>query len=473
MKKTKEHLSYMLYALSIGLFVSVLWAVPVVAAQCDYYASPTGGGDGLSPSTPFRVSDFWAVAAPGKTLCLLDGEYTGGNSMIIPGRLKGTSGMPITIRALNDGGATINGQNINNTVYLRGNDYFTIEGINAHNSISSVFDVGISNNVIIRRACGWDAADLNTNIFSVLGRSAYSLFEDCAGWGICRKVYQLFGGADYVTLRRCWGRWEGSHVVGPKETYTLAYNNRHALFENCIGTWSGERMKETYYLGDYYGGYWLVNGKPVKYNNYEVAQPYAIFGMDEITDDYSMDKNLNSSMLGCLAYTLPTDRFNSANVMMFLTKVDSVNLADLVAVRPQDGTVKPFYFSSLNGGHATNLHASRLTSIGGNNDDYFDPDWVKTNVVHAASIAALGSSPYDGSQGANLCYRYVNGVLTNKPLWPWPMNERIKNAMIQSGRTPVDVTQTVESLLGPISVKCISPATPPSQPNTPLNLRVH
>ena len=34
-------------------------------------------------------------------------------------------------------------------------------------------------------------------------------------------------------------------------TYTLAYNNYNMTCENCIGTWSGERMKQTYTLLDY------------------------------------------------------------------------------------------------------------------------------------------------------------------------------------------------------------------------------
>src|SRR5688572_30442984 len=71
---------------------------------CDYYASPTGTGNGLSSSTPFRISKFWSVAAPGKTLCLLDGTYTGADSMINPpDNLNGTANAPITVRALNDG----------------------------------------------------------------------------------------------------------------------------------------------------------------------------------------------------------------------------------------------------------------------------------------------------------------------------------------------------------------------------------
>jgi hypothetical protein len=78
---------------------------------CDYYASPTGTGDGLSQAKPFKISKFWAVATLGKTLCLLDGTYTGSDSMIDPpDNLSGTSKNPITIRALNDGRTVINGE---------------------------------------------------------------------------------------------------------------------------------------------------------------------------------------------------------------------------------------------------------------------------------------------------------------------------------------------------------------------------
>ena len=27
--------------------------------------------------------------------------------------------------------------------------------------------------------------------------------------------------------------------------------------------------------------------------------------------------------------------------------------------------------------------------------------------------------------GANILYEYMNGILTNQPLWPWPMEDRI------------------------------------------------
>jgi hypothetical protein len=39
-----------------------------------------GTGDGLSQAKPFKISQFWSVADPGKILCLLDGTYRGSDS---------------------------------------------------------------------------------------------------------------------------------------------------------------------------------------------------------------------------------------------------------------------------------------------------------------------------------------------------------------------------------------------------------
>ncbi len=45
--------------------------------------------------------------------------------------------------------------------------------------------------------------------------------------------------------------------------------------------------------------------------------------------------------------------------------------------------------------------------------------------------------------------RYKDGVLTDEYLWPWPMNQRIIDAMVLAGyNDPVDLTRTVFELAG-------------------------
>ena len=69
----------------------------------------------------------------------------------------------------------------------------------------------------------------------------------------------------------------------------------------------------------------------------------------------------------------------------------------------------------------------------------------------AAAIGA-GVSMWDRVPG--LCKRYVNRTLTSQGLWPWPMNQRTKDALVASGRAAVDVTATMESLFGSIPAAC-------------------
>jgi hypothetical protein len=446
------------------------------AASCTHYASPTGTGNGSSASQPFKSANFWSVAQPGHTLCLLDGQYTGSDSMINPPQNRnGTASAPITVKALNDGKVTINGQGSYIPVRLSYNDYFVIEGINASNSVASVVTLSNSSNNIVRRVAAWDAADGNHSIFGIhYGNN--NLLEDVAGWGIARKIYESSQSGHYTTIRRAWGRWEGSHVVGPKMTYTLAYNNVNMIVENSIGTWSGERMKQTYVLLDYYGKPWTGNGAGT-YTNYGVDQPYGIFGVDALT---GTDKNARSKLLGSIAYVRGSDRFHPSQAV-FVTKLDSMELAHTLAyIQPGSQTNKQrFALYNLQSSTGVNLVARNLTGIGGAGS-FYGTEWKKTALSEGASLSAVVNAFTSTTSGANLCYRYQNGALTTQPLWPWPMNQRIIDATVQSGRAAVNVTATIESLLGPIPAACESSSTvgttptPPAttSPSAPVNLQV-
>jgi hypothetical protein len=429
------------------------------AANCDYYASPTGTGNGLSASSPFQVAKFWNVAAAGKTLCLLDGTYTGWSSMIVPPQgLNGASGIPITIRAFNDGKVLINGQGSQQPVVLSNNDWFDIEGINACCSSNSVVSLSHSNNNVVRRVTGWDAADNNEVIFGV-HYGSYNLFEDVAGWGTARKIFSASQGGDYTTFRRAWGRWERSTVVGPKMTYELAYNNYHLICENCLGTWSGQGMPETYVLKGYDGTTWTGSGAGTYYN-YDVNQPFGIFSGG--TD--------NLLLLGSLAYIRPTDTYKPPAGIYFV-KSTSAEVKDTASYVAPGLSVKPFLLAAQPTATSTDLQASDITGFGQASSTIQKP-WNVSDNFSAVSPAAYGPGEniFNTTRGANLCYQYRDGNLTSQPLWPWPMNQRIKDALVQSGRGPVDVNATVQSIFGTIPAACTSgvASTPPVTPKPPV-----
>src|SRR5262245_48539427 len=121
------HVSVLLFPVVISFLCTSLETV-LAQPACTHYASPAGGGNGLSQNSPFRIADFWGVARPGATLCLLDGVYQGAANMIKPpAGFNGNSRARITVIALHDGAVLINGRYSNAPLVLSGNNWLDIE----------------------------------------------------------------------------------------------------------------------------------------------------------------------------------------------------------------------------------------------------------------------------------------------------------------------------------------------------------
>jgi hypothetical protein len=92
-------------------------------------------------------------------------------------------------------------------------------------------------------------------------------------------------------------------------------------------------------------------------------------------------------------------------------------------------------------------------------------NFTGTNRHEGTSVDAVPNI-FNGANSANICKRYLNGVLTNEPLWPWPMDERVKAAIDQARAMQADpksplltgnsITREIESRFGPISAECRS-----------------
>ena len=84
----------------------------------------------------------------------------------------------------------------------------------------------------------------------------------------------------------------------------------------------------------------------------------------------------------------------------------------------------------------------------------FGVDWIGTNVEEILEDD-LGVDIFtDDGVGASICYRYVDGVLTSEPLWPWPMQDRIAAATERSLWDTADVNAEIEAVFGPIPGEC-------------------
>ena len=87
--------------------------------------------------------------------------------------------------------------------------------------------------------------------------------------------------------------------------------------------------------------------------------------------------------------------------------------------------------------------------------------WTFTGLRQGRGLAAAtgGRSAFELLPG--ICKRYEQGQLTNEPLWPWPMDARIKAARASSGARPLEVTAEIEQALGPIPAACKTGGGPP------------
>jgi hypothetical protein len=360
-------------------------------------------------------------------------------------RTCGTAEAPIVVKAITDGAVDIDGNDsLQPVLIMYQNSYMIFEGFNAHNSVgNSVVEVtSTSNHNIFRRICAWDATNGNSSIWGIHG-AEYNLVEDCAGWGMARKVYSNSQGGNYTTFRRCWGMWElnpdNYDLSAPRMTYTLFYNSYHITMENCIGTWDSKGVDPA------------------------SPAPYGVFGSDREDGD----KNTYCAWLGCIAYVTEKEKltvFNSGDdcggMFHFVSWHESIHtnmtVKDCIAyVDPTHSNIKTFELRM-----GSSLAAENITSVGGAGSTISD-DWdisghlVSTGanlITNNGTIVNPSASGIDS--GATIMYRYVDRVLTTTPLWPWPMNQRIIDAMTASGRKPVDVTNKIMFLGFPPN-KCV------------------
>ena len=417
-----------------------------------FYASPGGDGDGQSPTSPFQIEDFWSVARPGDTLLMLSGTYTGDTSMINPPpELHGTTEAPITVGAAEDGGVVIDGEGQHRPAALVRNDHFVLQGFDAHSAgprNQTVVLLSRANHNTVRRVCAWDASDGNTDAIGV-HHGEHNLFEDCAAWGIARKTYSNSQGGNYTTYRRCFGRWEGCTAVGPKMTYSAFYNSHHITFENCIGTWDGRKMPESHQAMGYDGKpftQWKDGTRePRGYIDYNVDQPYGVFSADNYYPDIEMPRN-GPYLYGCIAYVLPSPNLRSFSGVIQIgwgRERDDGHIEHCLSY------THPAVTTAGTGLALLQFRGKNLTVIGG-------PTRLEESAVEPVresetgeEIVAERGHLLDTPGGATILCCYQNGQLTDKPLWPWPMNKRIINGMKRSGYPdPLDVTKTIFGLAG-------------------------
>jgi hypothetical protein len=450
--------------------------------DCTHYASPLGGGDGRTQDSPFLVSDFWPVAAAGDTLCLLDGRYTGAGSMIAPPEgLNGEPDRPIVVSALHDGAVLIDGEGAWRPVMLNDNDWFVVQRLDACCSNYGVVEIDNSSDIKLARVIMWGIGDMTTTILGVYYSSVRVLVEDCATLGGGRGHFTTKYTPGPTTFRRIFARLGGSTIGWPAG---IASGNDvgNAIFENVIATADGTFEQDLVYLdanGDVYGS--LVYHTPGAVVMGSVLgafrwsgsfrQARDILVVFEGSDaDYGGSLGYGS-LLGA-GYPEEGDGLKARNMTFLGGPGTLVARWPTATVSHLLATDVAWASPSLT--YAVESHVDsdppEYVMVWNNTKEDFNKvpmHWTETDpqlLERCGNVLQYGCSSRPEVEGqpvgAQIQCRYEDGTLTDKPLWPWPMNERIRRrtceydgegdaqACADNPALGLDLTSTVFSLHG-------------------------
>ena len=449
---------------SIACFGSVLgWGILCIMASHEpvwastYFLSPTGknSNTGLVQGSPWKTFQYAVPKLrPGDMLVLLDGTYNASNSGYLSlSGVHGTPGQPITLKALNERKAHI--QNDGRTVAVKGTNcsYLKLEGIQASSRDNSA--VGAYGGAMSFQDCHHltlkrlllhhNNRYVNSHLLTFV-RVADSLVEESELYYFHRHGVMTKPGSRNVFRRlychsRGYGNISGGYQSGGSVCVSL-YPADNSIIENTIadsttgavfdlqasGPTSADnnRFLGNIALSTQYGAVLKARSEP---GLTALAMPKN----NTITNFVSVGaKRAGIYIRGA--------RGQRCDHCMVLNTSNSHGL--VVDVEPRvlgDGVYSFFSSNSLalsNGGIGLNvtpqIQTWAITSSNSyaNSLNYYPKS--TTGFVNPKSVdASLGScrvwipdsSPMKKAGtnrsdiGANILYRYQNGVLTNIPLW--------------------------------------------------------
>lgn len=332
-------------------------------------------------------------------------------------------------------------------------NYFIIEGIVAKNSSGTVWLI-YGNNSQIKRSSGYNAnKDGNYHVFLLNG--SLNLLEDCIAAGSGRKMIFIFQGERRNIIRRCfagWQEWRGAdfcpgHIPWGEniETYNSSYN----IIENSIGFGrtprsggginifgqSGANAIGNRVLGSmavYSGMNW--NGTNIQWPcpypgssctscwNPSWATHRSGFNLGNPNGgsiNHNIFQDIFAFSAGGLGFAIDIPIGSSQNKLVRATLVNNGIGDKLLA----DGCADPL---------DNRCEINRSIQIGKLNAfDEFSDNQISCSPAQEPQCTGTG---FKGS-GAKIKYRYLSyfdannnpvTTLTDVPLWPWPMESRIK-----------------------------------------------
>jgi hypothetical protein len=428
------------------------------ALSTTYYIAPTGSdsADGLSVTKPWATfAHSYTKLAPGDKLILMDGIY---NQQIAP-TISGTAGRPITFRAQHRGQAIIQMISDGNAILVYSTtsatrSYLIFNGLIARShgeysairvaSDDNVTEAQMSHNITIKNTGAFGSArQTNTVVIDIGNNARDSLFEDVWAYGAGRKALQVFG-CLRITIRRAvlrYDYWLGdSYKPNDPRNVFSGYNTQDSVYENIIAidsapTPSGRSADRSNFTSSGNANTALISGSSG--NKYRGLLGLGGYGNGIEVNGGSGNPNHDNSFKDVILwnsqyYGLNIQGNDKGSAISYCT----VGNSGLSGFRINESPATPITdvvltnnFSTGNAGYGYYYPSSAIAQVAdnsstGNSNANLEPSYAPTMTYLVQPNMVI-----DHDRGARMAYRYVDGVLTSTPLWPWPNETLIKQHM--------------------------------------------
>jgi hypothetical protein len=429
--------------------LAVFFSSVLDARSASFYISPGGsdGDSGTSSSSAWKTFNYAIPKLrPGDTLILLDGTYN--ERLFIDcsrNASNGTEQSPITVKAQNERRAFIQGNGVDPPIQLQNCSYWVIEGIRAESrdnpnvnggAKGHVFSISNSSDIVLKRLLGaYTNRYSNTHVYAV-GSSSNILIEESEAYYFHRHGFSIYR-SSFVTLRRNYANSRGytdltdgyrSIIPQRGDEGFVFYGATDSIMENNIS-------EGNYYIGDY-GSRNTVLGNISLNNNIGFAfSHHCCFDIKSADNAYINNVAIGSIRVGFVIQSQENtlianstsmdnkyDGFQANNKYSKWNVEPSITIRNSLAVDNDDG------FKIADSEDFTDKTVEYLDALN-KDDDYgigismnstlktLDPK-LNGCKVYIPSTSPLKKAGKNGADiGANVVYRYKDGVLTNEKLW--------------------------------------------------------
>lgn len=426
--------------LGLVLFLVLAAASQAGAQSASRFSNPAGQATGACTSSALGGTNgactnrrMLEVIQCGEIGEMASGTYQGAAQMLDTVTTSVSArncslGNEVVIRAAVDGGVFIDGQFARYPVWIGGVNYWTFRGFDVGNSNDTVISLGhaslLTSHITMQRIVASNnsiSEDHNVHVlaFAELGSTTRdSLFEDMAlfGWG---RNMIVESAASNNVLRRIWMRHEGywSALGGAMDIQAGYRSTQNSLYENIIATWDTSLQGAAHpNSADNFPVFLVRNSTPESQPGYTIKGliGYSANNPAIWMPDTNAFMHSGSNQEECAGPGLCHVKWNLTDIF-----IDARN----TPLR------KPFYFEG------TESTGDRLTAVVASGSPSNTFNFTATNSSTFCNGLANCPNFYTGTgvgTGSRACFQYEDGTLTSTPLWPWPMDDRIKAALARA-----------------------------------------